>query len=158
MVKTSATAMIRRPSPVVFSFVVDDFVRNYPRWSPEVKSLKPLSEGPLVKGWRGRQMRVDQGRRTTTDFEVVALEPHEHIGFQGVKDPYYIDFWFTAEGDGVTRLTFRFELGQLGLAFRPFEKLITHAVQTGVDRVARNLKQLVESETPDTARAPSGEQ
>jgi hypothetical protein len=80
------------------------------------------------------------------------------VSFQGVKDPYYIDFHFADEGDQATRLTFRFELGQLGMAFRPFEKLITHAVQTGVDRVARNLKHLVESETAEAPRTPSGEQ
>lgn len=147
MIRTSASALINRPSPVVFSFVVDDFVQNYPRWSPEVKSLKPLSEGPLVQGWKARQVRVDQGRRTATDFEVIALTPPEHVGFQGVKDPYFIDFFFATESDGSTQLTFVFELGQLGMAFRPFEKLIKHAVQSGVDRVARNLKYLVESET-----------
>jgi hypothetical protein len=158
MVKTSATAMIRRPSPVVFAFVVDGFIDNYPRWSPEVKSLRALSPGPLELGWKGRQMRVDQGRKTTTDFEVIALERPRRVSFQGVKDPYFIDFHFGDEGEQATRLTFRFELGQLGMAFRPFEKLINHAVQTGVDRVTRNLKHLVESETPDPARTPSGEQ
>ncbi|AGM41762.1 polyketide cyclase/dehydrase and lipid transport [Spiribacter salinus M19-40] len=148
MVRTSASALINRASPVVFSFVVDDFVQNYPRWSPEVKSLKPLSDGPLVQGWKARQVRVDQGRRTATDFEVIALKPPEHVGFQGIKDPYFIDFHFAAATEDSTQLTFVFELGQLGMAFKPFEKLIKHAVQSGVDRVARNLKYLVESETP----------
>ena len=147
MIRTSASAEINRPTPAVFAFVVDDFVRNYPRWSPEVKSLRPLSEGPLRPGWRARQVRVDQGRRTATDFEVVALDPHRRVAFQGVRDPYYIDFQLDDHGAGLTQLTFTFELGQLGLAFRPFEKLIRHAVQSGVDRVARNLKYLVEAET-----------
>jgi hypothetical protein len=70
------------------------------------------------------------------------------VGFQGIKDPYFIDFHFAAATEDSTQLTFVFELGQLGMAFKPFEKLIKHAVQSGVDRVARNLKYLVESETP----------
>jgi hypothetical protein len=32
------------------------------------------------------------------------------------------------------------------MAFRPFEKLIRHAVQSGVDRVTTNLKALIEAE------------
>ncbi len=148
MIQTSSSAQISRPPEQVFAFVVDDFVRNYPRWSPEVKSLKPLSQGPLVPGWRARQVRVDQGRRTATDFEVVELIPQQRVSFRGVKDPYFIDFLFTEAGTTDTQLTFSFELGQIGLAFRPFEKLIRHAVQSGVDRVTRNLKILVETEMP----------
>ncbi len=152
MIRTSANTRIHRSAPHVFGFVVDDFVSNYPRWSPEVKSLKPLTEGPLRPGWRARQVRIDQGRRTTTDFEVITLQPESQVAFRGVKDPYYIEFNIAHIDPQTSELTFTFELGQLGLAFRPFEKLIKHAVQTGVDRVARNLKTLVEAET---ARHPN---
>jgi len=146
VVKTQASVLIERAASSVFAFVVDDFVRNYPRWSPEVKSLKPLSEGPLSPGWKARQIRVDQGRKTATDFEVVALEKPYHVAFRGLKDPYHIDFRLIPESDQQTQLVFAFELGQLGLAFRPFEKLIRHAVQSGVDRVTVNLKALIEGE------------
>ncbi len=148
MIKTQSSVQIERPTTSVFSFVVDGFVSNYPRWSPEVKSLKPLSEGPLVPGWKARQVRVDQGRKTATDFEVVALEEPLHVAFRGLKDPYHIDFRLIEESATQTQLVFSFELGQLGMAFRPFEKLIRHAVQSGVDRVTVNLKALIEAEVP----------
>jgi hypothetical protein len=44
-----------------------------------------------------------------------------------------------------THLTFIFELAQLNLALRPFEKLIRIAAQDGAERVIRNLKGLIES-------------
>lgn len=145
MVKAESTTLIRRPLPAVYAFVVDGFVSNYPRWSPEVRSLRPLTDGPLCIGWTAHQVRVDQGRRTETDFRVVVLEPQRRVCFRGVGDPFVIDYRFVERGED-TGLIFSFELARLGFALRPFEKLIRFAVQDGTERVVRNLKQLVEKE------------
>jgi hypothetical protein len=145
MVKAESRTLIRCPLRSVYAFVVDEFVRNYPRWSPEVKSLHPLSDGPLCLGWTANQVRVDQGRRTETDFRVVVLEPQRRVCFRGVRDPYVIDYRFVEQG-GDTGLVFSFELARLGFAMRPFEKLIRLAVQDGTERVVRNLKVLIEKE------------
>ena len=148
MISTESTVMIERPPEPIYAFVVEDFLVNYPRWSPEVKSLKPLSDGPLAPGWKARQVRVDQGRRTATDFQVTGLERPHFVSFRGLKDPYAIEFRLQPHSAQRTELVFSFQLGQLGLAFRPFEKLIRHAVQGGVERVTGNLKTLIETETP----------
>ena len=145
MVKAESRTLIRCPVPDVYGFVVDGFVQNYPRWSPEVRSLRALTPGPLCAGWTAHQVRVDQGRRTETDFRVVVLEPLRRVCFQGVTDPFVIDYRFEARGHD-TQLTFSFELARLSFALRPFEKLIRLAVQDGTERVARNLRALVESE------------
>jgi hypothetical protein len=79
MVKAQSRTLIYRPLPDVYGFVVEDFVRNHPRWSPEVQHLRPLTDGPLDLEWTAHQVRVDQGRRTETDFRVIALDP-QHIG------------------------------------------------------------------------------
>lgn len=146
MVKTSASIGIARPPQFVYSFIVDGFLENYPRWSPEVKRLEALSAGPMRVGWRARQVRVDQGRRTQTDFEVVEIAAPSRVAFRGIKDPYFIDFNLSELPNDETTLVFSFELAKLGFALRPFEKLIRHAVQEGVNRVTRNIKGLVESE------------
>jgi len=145
MVKAESRTLIRCPLPAVYAFVVDEFVRNYPRWSPEVRSLRPLTDGPLCPGWTAHQVRIDQGRRTETDFRVVLLEPKHRVCFRGVGDPYVIDYRFVEQGDE-TGLVFSFELARLGFALRPFEKLIRLAVQDGTERVVRNLKVLIERE------------
>jgi hypothetical protein len=131
--------------PDVYRFVVEDFVHNYPRWSPEVQRLRPLTDGPLDLGWMAHQVRVDQGRRTETDFRVVVLDPQQRVCFKGIRDPFVIDYRFDPQGQH-TQLTFSFELARLGFALRPFEKLIRFAVQDGTERVVRNLKALVERE------------
>lgn len=145
MVKSQSSTLIRCPVPDVFGFVVTDFVRNYPRWSPEVQELTPLSSGPLSVGWMARQVRIDQGRRSEADFRVIALEPDRHVCFKGIKDPFVINYIFEPQQD-YTRLTFSFELARLNFAMRPFEKLIRVAVKDGTDRVVRDLKILAERE------------
>jgi hypothetical protein len=145
MVKAQSRTLIRCPLREVYGFVVEDFVHNYPRWSPEVQQLRPLTNGPLDLGWTAHQVRVDQGRRTETDFRVIVLDPQQRVCFQGIRDPFVIDYRFDPQGQH-TQLTFSFELARLGFALRPFEKLIRFAVQDGTERVVRNLKALVERE------------
>jgi hypothetical protein len=145
MVRAESTTLIRCPLPAVYAFVVEEFVRNYPRWSPEVQNLRPLTEGPLCIGWTAHQVRIDQGRRTETDFRVVALEPQQRVCFRGVRDPFVIDYRFADRGAD-TGLIFSFQLARLSFALRPFEKLIRMAVQDGTQRVVRNLKLLIEKE------------
>jgi hypothetical protein len=145
MVKTQSQTLIRLPPAQVFGFVVEDFLRNYPRWSPEVQSLQAITQGPIRVGWVGRQIRIDQGRRTDSRFRVVALEPGSRVSFKGTTDPYLIEYRFSPVGEH-TELTFIFQLAQLNLALRPFEKLIRVAAQDGAERVTRNLKGLIEAE------------
>ncbi|RUR34822.1 polyketide cyclase [Vreelandella andesensis] len=145
MVKSQSSILIRCSVPDVFGFVVTDFAQNYPRWSPEVQKLTPLSSGPLVVGWTARQVRIDQGRRTEADFKVIELEPDRRVCFKGIKDPFVIHYIFEPQLD-CTRLTFSFELARLSFAMRPFEKLIRIAVKDGTDRVVRDLKTLAERE------------
>ncbi|NOG32148.1 polyketide cyclase [Halomonas sp. TBZ9] len=145
MVKSQSSILIRCSVSDIFHFVVTDFVRNYPRWSPEVQSLTPLSSGPLAVGWTARQVRIDQGRRSEADFKVIALEPERRVCFKGIKDPFEINYFFEPHFD-YTRLTFSFEMARLSLGLRPFEKLIRVAVKDGTDRVVRDLKTLAERE------------
>ncbi|MCG6898268.1 MAG: SRPBCC family protein [Thiocapsa sp.] len=149
MVKTQAKTLINLPPAQVFRFVVDDFVLNYPRWSPEVRSLQAITEGPLRVGWVGRQIRMDQGRRTDSQFRVVALEPGRRVTFRGATDPYLIEYRFEPLG-AHTHVTFIFELGRLNLTLRPFEKLIRLAAQNGAKQVVHNLKGLIETELVGT--------
>ncbi|WFM70484.1 SRPBCC family protein [Halomonas sp. CKK8] len=149
MVKSQSSTLIRCPVPDVYGFVVTDFVRNYPRWSPEVQKLTPLSSGPLAVGWAARQVRIDQGRRSEADFRVIALEPQRRVCFKGIKDPFVINYFFEPQQDQ-TRLTFSFELARLNFAMRPFEKLIRVAVKDGTERVVRDLRALVERELGQT--------
>jgi hypothetical protein len=144
----------------VYRFIAEDFVRNYPRWSPEVKELRLLSQGPLQVGTQARQVRVDQGRRTESTFRVTCMQPpandppagamngHGQLRFEGNSPAsFVVDYRLEPDADH-TRLVFTFEIPRLDLMLRPFEKLIRIAVQDGAGRTVRNLKSLVESDSP----------
>lgn len=168
MVRAQASIDIQRAPTSVYRFVAEDFERNYPRWSPEVKELRLLSSGPIRVGTLARQVRVDQGRRTESTFKITHMQPHQRLTFQGTSFPFVVDYRFdcagsdcagsgSASGSGSgsggsdsggsgTRLIFTFELRRLDLMMRPFEKLIRVAIQEGAERTVRNLKRLVEAE------------
>ncbi len=129
----------------VYQFVALDFVTNYPRWSPEVVRLEPLSVGPVRVGFQARQVRVDQGHKSESVFEVAELEPLRRVCFKGVSAPYCSIYEFD-DRSSTTWLTFTFELQELEPRIRPFEKLVRIALQDGVKRTVRKLKMLIEKE------------
>lgn len=157
MISACADILIERPAEPVFSFVVLDFFKNYQRWSPEVECLELLSPGPVCVGSTGRQVRVDQGRRTDTTFKIVTLEPLQCLEFLELGERYRIRYALEPmplEPDGAeaasmhTRLILSLDLKRLSLIMRPFETLIRTAAQEGAERMVESIKGLVELEVP----------
>lgn len=145
MVKAKAEILIQRSPELVFGFVVGDFYRNYPRWSPEVRRLDVLTPGALRVGSRARQVRVDQGRQSESTFHVTVLEPPLRVEFAEGTDQFRTVYLMDPVGTH-TRLSFVFELTRIEFYMRPFEKLIRVAIQDGAQRVVRNIKGLAERE------------
>lgn len=138
---------IERSVTTVYDFVVVRFFDNYPQWSPQVRELQALNGNRVRLGTRGRQVRVDQGRRSETRFEVTRLEPERAVDFDGDRQAKFaIRYRFEPRGEQQCRLSMEFELKQLDLFMRPFEKLIRHAVQDGTDQTVRNIKRLIDYE------------
>ena len=141
-----ADIKVQSPCKVVFGFVGADFIKNYPRWSPEVVDLESLTDGDVKVGTMCRQVRIDQGRRSESTFKVTIFQPGKRICFEGVSNPYRCDYVIeTDKTTSVSHIHFTFELLSLELFMRPFEKLIRMAVQDGTEKTVRNIKKLVES-------------
>lgn len=141
-----ASTVIQKPVDDVFRFIGEEFFDNYPKWSPEVVELKRLSPGPLQVGTLARQVRVDHGHRTESTFKVTDYQPNQRLVFSGVSNAYRCTYDFAPNGKDqpATQVTFTFELPDLEMYMRPFEKLIRVAVQDGASRTVRNLKGLIE--------------
>ncbi len=148
MITAKADVLVFQKIERVYQFVALDFVANYPRWSAEVVDLKPLSAGPVQLGYQARQVRVDQGHKSESTFEVAELEPLKRICFKGISAPYRSIYEFDNLSPS-TRLTFTFELEKLEPRMRPFEKLVRIAVQDGAKRTVRKLKLLIEKDMLD---------
>jgi len=148
MITAKADVLVFQKIEPVYRFIALDFVTNYPRWSAEVVELKPLSTGPVQLGFKARQVRVDQGHKTDSIFEVSELEPLKRVCFKGVSAPYRSLYEFDNLSPS-TRVTFTFELETLEPRMRPFEKLVRMALQDGAKRTVRKLKLLIEKEMLD---------
>lgn len=147
-----AGAVIQRPCDDVFNFVGVDFLRNYPRWSPEVLDLKSLTEGPIKLGTLCHQVRIDQGKRSESTFKVTAFQPGRRICFEGTSSPYRCDYVLEpVNPTSASQIIFSLELLKLELYMRPFEKLIRLAVQDDTERTVRNIKRLIENEIAEPA-------
>ena len=146
-IRVGASADVGCPVEAVYDFVVVKFFENYPRWSPEVIELDRLDAGGIGIGTRGRQVRVDRGRRSETTFRVTELEPPWHVRFEGERDARFaIRFDFEPCDVHASNLGIEFELKRVELYMRPFEKLIRRAIRDGAERTLRNIKGLVENE------------
>ena len=141
-----ADIKVQSPCKEVFSFVGANFIKNYPKWSPEVVELESLTDGVVKVGTMCRQVRIDQGRRSESTFKVTIFQPGKRICFEGVSNPYRCDYVLEkGTGASASQIHFTFELLSLELFMRPFEKLIRLAVQDGTEKTVRNIKKLVES-------------
>jgi hypothetical protein len=141
-----ANTIIQTPSDKLFNFIGNDLLINYPRWSPEVKELEKITDGPIRLGTLCRQVRIDQGNRSESTFKVKVFDAGARICFEGVSNPYRCDYVIEPINASDSRITFIFELLSLDLHVRPFEKLVRIAVQDGTDRTVKNIKKLIESE------------
>lgn len=148
MVRAEASIVIRQPVATVFRFITDDFMTNYPRWSPEVVALRPLSPGPFGVGFKAEQARIDHGRRSSSTFRVTACDRDRRLHITGISQPFRLSFDLENAGDNMTKMRFTFELLRLDLLMRPFEKLIRLAIADGARGVVGNLKRLLEAERP----------
>lgn len=144
-----ASTIIQSPSDRLFNFIGIDLLVNYPRWSPEVKDLEKLTDGPIRQGVICRQVRIDQGNRSESTFKIKTFDSGMRICFEGVSNPYRCDYMIESINSADSRLTFVFELLSLDLHVRPFEKLVRIAVQDGTERTVRNIKKLIEAEQAD---------
>lgn len=141
-----ANALIKSPSDKLFHFIGTDLLINYPRWSPEVCELEKLTDGPIKQNTLCRQVRIDQGNRSESTFKVKVFDIGERICFEGTTNPYRCDYIIESVNEADCKITFVFEMLDLEMYMKPFEKLIRIAVQDGADRTVRNIKKLIEAE------------
>ncbi len=136
------------PLAKAYAFIGEEFFSNYPRWCPQVVELEELSPPPVREGTLGRQVTRDRGIDSESTFQVAAFSPASVFEIKGISEPFRSSYAFHPESDGKTRIVFTFELKELDLVMRPFQKLIRTALQEGADQTVENIKRLLEDGAP----------
>jgi hypothetical protein len=134
-----------------YEYVGYKFFDNYPKWCPQVVELEQLSDPPVQVGTRGRQVTRDRGIDSESTFEVSAFAPSEKLEIRGSSEPFRSSYEFQSEEGGGTRVAFTFELLEIDLVMRPFQKLIRSALQDGAIQTIENIKRLLEEQEGQTA-------
>ncbi len=142
-VRGTAYLEIDKPITEVFSFVAEDFFENYPKWAPEVVDFKPINSNPMQEGALARQTRIEQGHKVESTFEIAELKKNERLVLKGLSDPFRHSYLFQPIDDNKTLLTDCFELLEIEIFMRPFEKLIRTALEEGLQNSINNIKNLL---------------
>ena len=128
----------------VFSFIGENFYKNYARWAPEVVELEPLDGNEVFIGAKTKQVREDQGSTTESIFEFTVYDPVAKLMFKGLDQPYSHSYLLERiDQEQSTRLTFRFELSEIEVFMRPFQKLIRASIEDGAENTVENIKNLL---------------
>lgn len=138
---------IPKPANDVFSYIGKNFFDNYPKWAVEVVEFEPLNGKDVFVGATAKQIRKDNGAEVESVFKITDYEPNFKLIFEGVTAPYKHSYLLESDGSQKpTRLTFRFELLELEVFMRPFQKLIRSAIEDGTETTVENIKNLITAE------------
>ncbi|MEI6069858.1 MAG: SRPBCC family protein [Methylococcaceae bacterium] len=142
-----ATIEINKSIHDVFSFIGEHFYDNYPKWAVEVVDLEPLDGKKVFVGAKAKQVRQDQGTVVESIFEITDYQPAIKLIFKGLTEPYTHSYLLeNSEEKQCTQLTFRFELAEIEIFMRPFQKLIRNAIEDGAENTVENIKNLIQAD------------
>ncbi len=142
-VKLQVSIVIDRPVANVFHFYAHEHVRNHPRWDPDMQ-LEQISDGPIGLGTLIRRRNTHSGTPVDGMMEVVEFEPDRAFGvvIQDGPSETHGRVTFKAESPKQTTLTIHAD-------FPDMDESLEAWITGMVERSARNIKQLIESEVPE---------
>lgn len=139
-----ASVEIDKPTQYVFDYIGVNFFENYPKWAEEVIEFEPLNGKEVFVGAKAKQVRQDNGENIESVFEIIEYQSNCKLVFQGISAPYRNSYLVEDNKQlSSTRLTFRFELLEIEIFMRPFQKLIRTAIEDGAETIVDNLKNLL---------------
>ena len=139
--RVEVSQVIDRPVADVFRFYAVDHVRNHPRWDPDME-LEQVSDGPIGVGTVIRRRNSHGGTPVEGTMEVVEFEPDRAFGVVIHDGPVETHGRVTFDAEGQDRTRISISADMPGMA----ESMDTGLLTNLMERSARNIKDLVESE------------
>jgi hypothetical protein len=140
-VRVQVSQVIDRPQADVFHFYAHDHVRNHPRWDPDME-LEQVSEGPIGVGTVIRRRNSRSGTAIEGTMEVVEFEPNREMSVVIHDGSFEIRGKVTFESAGNDKTTISFDIVFPSMD----ESMDTSVIKGLIERSARNIKDLIESE------------
>ena len=139
-VRVQVSEVIGRPIAEVFHFYANEHIRNHPRWDPDMQ-LEQVSDGPIGVGTIIRRRNTHSGTPVEGTMEVVEFEPDQAMGVVIHDGPTETSGRVTFEDAGEGRTTIR-----ISADFADMDESMEGTITGMVERSARNIKSLIESE------------
>jgi hypothetical protein len=143
-VSGKAKASVNCQVGIAFDYIGYGFFEHYTKWCPQVVELEATTTGPVREGATGRQVTEDRGIRCESTLQITEFTPPKRSIVAGVSEPFKSVYEMVADGLASTEINFCFELQEIELFMRPFEKLLRTALQEGAQQTVENIKQLLE--------------
>ena len=140
-VKIEVSQVIDRPQAEVFQFYAHDHVRNHPRWDPDME-LEQESDGPIGVGTVIRRRNSHSGTPVEGTMKVVEFEPNRAMAVVIHDGPSEVFGRATIESASHDRTILRINIEIPGMD----ESMDTSLLTSLIERSARNIKELIESE------------
>jgi hypothetical protein len=139
-VRVQVSQVIDRPVADVFHFYAYEHVRNHPRWDPDMQ-LEQVSDGPIGVGTIICRRNTHSGTPVEGTMEVVEFEPDRAMGVVIHEGPTETRGRVTFEAESQERTTLT-----INAEFADMDESMESVITSLVERSARNIKQLIESE------------
>ena len=139
--RVEVSQVVARPVADVFRFYAVEHIRNHPRWDPDME-LEQVSHGPIGVGTVIRRRHTHFGSPVEGTMEVVEYEPERAFGVV-IRDgsvETHGRVRFEAECRDRTIITISVDMSGMD------ESMDTGLLTSQIERSARNIKDLVESE------------
>jgi hypothetical protein len=138
--RVQVSKVIDRPVAEVFHFLAHEHVRNHPRWDPDMQ-LEQVSDGPIGVGTIIRRRKTHSGTPVEGTMEVVEFEPDRAFGVAIHDGPTETRSRTTFEAEGPERTTIT-----ISAEFADLDESMESVITSLIERSARNMKDLIESE------------
>ena len=143
-VQVQVSTVIDRSVDKVFHFMVDEHVRNHPRWDSDIE-LELEFDGPIGVGTIIRRRNSRSGTFVEGTMEVVEFEPNQRFGVVIHEGPVEARGWiaFEALGDDQTNVTRGVELPGMD------ESMDKSLRMSRMEETGHVIKRLIESEVEE---------
>jgi hypothetical protein len=141
-VKVDVSTVVDRAVNDVWRFYAVEHVRNHPRWDPDME-LEQITDGPIGIGTVIRRRNTHSDTPVEGTMEVVEFDPERVMAVVIHDGPVETHgrVRFMEEGPSRTGITISAEFPDLDESSMDVSRL-----RTLMERSARNIKQLAESE------------
>ena len=140
-VRVQVSEIINQPVAEVFQFYAHDHVRNHPRWDPDME-LEQVSDGPIGLGTVINRRNSHSGTPVDGVMEVVEFELNKAFGVLIHDGPVETRGRVTFKPALHDRTTITISAEFPGMD----ESMDTSMLTSLMERSARNIKHLVESD------------